>query len=240
MEMRGIRLLSFKIALIRLLPRYIMALLPVHSFAVFHPSKHSCWCQKVMRPEWSDIQIYTYGSFPYWFKMQNTYLISKTEPFDYMWKITLGKIFQPLLDSIKRANKDQTNSLVLTSHLLKLQKNRKKCNSQSYGKHRHDQEITSVWKTSCPSWPMHMLNSIKTHRGKETLWGHEDQTSHDGTPGLAFSPQLMAKVTQSSELSPETSLKAKILAVVSLLTHITVVEKAFWAEICTCCFMEMY
>ena len=125
MEMRGIRLLSFKIALIRLLPRYIMTLLPVHSFAVFHPSKHSCWCQKVMRPEWSDIQIYTYGSFPYWFKMQNTYLISKTEPFDYMWKITLGKMFQPLLDSIKRANKDQTSSLVLTFHLLKLQKNRK-------------------------------------------------------------------------------------------------------------------
>ena len=34
-------------------------------------------------------------------------------------------MFQPLLDSIKRANKDQTSSLVLTFHLLKLQKNRK-------------------------------------------------------------------------------------------------------------------
>ena len=85
-----------------------------------------------------------------------------------MWKITLGKIFLPLLGSIKTANKDQTSSLVLTSILLKLQKNRKKCNSQSYGKHRHDQEITSVWKTFCLSWPMHMLNSIRTHRGKET------------------------------------------------------------------------
>lgn len=32
---------------------------------------------------------------------------------------------------------------------------------------------------------------------------------HDGAPGLAFSPQLMAKVTQNNELSPETSLKTK-------------------------------
>ena len=71
---------------------------------------------------------------------------------------------------------------------------------------------------------------VKLHKdseGRRPLRGHQDQASHDGTPGLAFSPQLMAKVTQNNELSPETSLKAKILAVVSLLTHIMVVEKAF-------------
>ena len=42
-----------------------------------------------------------------------------------------------------------------------------------------------------------------------------------------LSVPLMAKMTQNNELSPETSLKAKILAIVSLLTHTTVVEKAF-------------
>ena len=71
---------------------------------------------------------------------------------------------------------------------------------------------------------------VKLHKdseGRRPLRGHQGQASHDGTPGLAFSPQLMAKVTQNNELSPETSLKAKILAIVSLLTHTTVVEKAF-------------
>lgn len=89
-------------------------------------------------------RLCTSGSFPYWFKMQNIYLISKTELFVYMWKITFSKIFQPL-GSIKTASKNQTSSLVLTSHLLKLRKNRK-CNSQAYGKQWLDPEITSYGK----------------------------------------------------------------------------------------------
>ena len=30
-------------------------------------------------------------------------------------------------------------------------------NGEAYGKQRLDQEITSLWETSCPSWPMHIL-----------------------------------------------------------------------------------
>lgn len=78
----------------------------------------------------------------------------------YIWFLKLSplftcekqfsKIFQPSLGSIKKVNKNQTRSLVLTSHLLKLGKIRK-YNSQTYRKQWLHQEITSLWKTSCPS-----------------------------------------------------------------------------------------
>lgn len=69
---------------------------------------------------------------------------------------------------------------------------------------------------------------VKLHKdseGRRPLQGH--QGFHMMAHQALLSVQLMAKVTQNNELSPETSLKAKILAVVSLLTHIMVVEKAF-------------
>ena len=34
---------------------------------------------------------------------------------------------------------------------------KERCNGEAYRKQRLDQEITSLWETSCPSWAMHIL-----------------------------------------------------------------------------------
>lgn len=88
--------------------------------------------------------------------------------------------------------------------------------------------------------PLLKVHSIKMQEGRRTS---VTRTQPHTTASLGFtcSPKLKAKGTQRRHCTPADLTEVKNSSCyVFFLTHVTVVEKIIWAEICVSYFMQMH